>query len=170
MKAGRRSGFSGLVLAVMLLCSADASAETAPIYSYCGQEGHTVDGQSCKFTDGTACELWAFFYGTCGGKWTLCEKVGGKISAGGDSYCMLKWADSCALCTLSGGTKCPAVLVTSSGGCARPADAGTGPSITSGGGGCSFSASGRPAENGASWLSLALALAVVLCRRRRLET
>lgn len=122
----RRDAGALLALAGLLLWSSSVQAAIAPVYDYCTGEGYQVDGEHCVLPDSSRCELWAFFYGNCGQQFTRCEKNGGKISADGDPYCTLVYADSCALCTLPNQEKCPEVLVTAAGKCQRPSDGGLG--------------------------------------------
>jgi putative hemolysin len=56
----------------------------APTYAYCmdlGYSAKTVNNVgSCVFPDGTACELWAFYYGKCGQGFSYCARQGGTLA------------------------------------------------------------------------------------------
>ena len=49
---------------------------------YCEGLGFTVNADSaCVFPDGTSCEEWSFYRGTCGQSHSYCNQHGGSISS-----------------------------------------------------------------------------------------
>ncbi len=75
-----------------------------PASVYCTELGYVVEGGSCKFSDGTSCEPWAFFRGECGASHSFCNRQGGQVSAKTED--MGGWTGTYALCTLPSGVSC----------------------------------------------------------------
>ncbi len=91
-----RFGVAGL-LVVTFACSACGGADPARSASadedergsvgvpptageYCARLGFTVVDSNCQFGDGTSCDQWAFYRGSCGQPHSYCAKNGGTIS------------------------------------------------------------------------------------------
>lgn len=51
---------------------------TAP--EYCTNLGYTLDASTCVFPDGTRCDEWAFYRGSCGQAHSYCNRHGGIVS------------------------------------------------------------------------------------------
>lgn len=79
-----------------------------PASSYCATLGYRVSaGQAdseCLFPDGTSCEAFAFFRGSCGSAWTRCAQEGGTIT--NETFDGGTFFGEFAKCTLPGGTTC----------------------------------------------------------------
>jgi putative hemolysin len=67
---------------------------------YCQKLGYELDGSTCRFPDGTSCEEWSFYYGTCGQAHSYCAMHGGTVT--NESRDMGSYTASVAVCTLDG--------------------------------------------------------------------
>jgi len=77
-----------------------AGIPPSPAVEYCTKLGYTYDGTDCTFPDGTSCDPWIFYYGTCGQAYSYCNTHGGTISS--TTKDMGGWAAHVALCTIGG--------------------------------------------------------------------
>jgi putative hemolysin len=72
----------------------------APTYAYCIDLGYAPDSNACVFPDGTRCELWSFYYGTCGQAFSYCTRQGGILA--NETTTRLGGTYTEAMCTLKG--------------------------------------------------------------------
>ena len=75
-----------------------------PSASYCAELGYENENGDCVFHDGTKCNSWAFYRGTCGQEKTYCEQQGFKIEnrveeVGSATY-------EYAVCVFADGSEC----------------------------------------------------------------
>ncbi len=76
-----------------------------PASLFCRQQSYTLTAEGeCIFPDGTSCEQWAFYRGTCGKQHTDCEKRGGKIDARTET--VNGNTGSYAVCVFADGSEC----------------------------------------------------------------
>jgi putative hemolysin len=77
-----------------------------PASVYCTALGYELDlaTGACTFPDGSTCDEWDFWRGTCGGAHSFCNLHGGTVSAKVED--MGGWTASYALCTLPNGATC----------------------------------------------------------------
>lgn len=75
-----------------------------PASAYCTGLGNAIDGNDCKFADGTRCEQWAFYRGECGQAHSFCNLHGGSVANKTED--MGGWTASYAQCTLPSGAQC----------------------------------------------------------------
>ncbi len=75
-----------------------------PAAAYCSALGYQATGGQCAFPDGTRCEQWAFFRGSCGGQHSFCNLHGGTISNKEENKGT--WTASYGLCVLPTGKQC----------------------------------------------------------------
>ncbi len=70
-------------LALALLAVPAAMGVPNPSAVYCDALGYEIETRNndgcCVFPDGSACELWSFYRGECGQKFTYCEQQGYRI-------------------------------------------------------------------------------------------
>ena len=45
----------------------------------CDALGYTIREEKCIFPDGTSCDQWAFWRGTCGQTYHICTLLGGSL-------------------------------------------------------------------------------------------
>jgi hypothetical protein len=76
-----------LIMAFALLAACSTEQEREPIggggspqADYCTKLGYSDDNGSCTFSNGTSCQDFLFFNGSCGQPFSYCEKQGGTIS------------------------------------------------------------------------------------------
>ena len=53
----------------------------SPAAIYCEKSGYTATGDDCVYPDGTRCEQWAFYRGTCGQQHSYCATHGGTLTS-----------------------------------------------------------------------------------------
>lgn len=73
-----------------------------PAAKYCTDLNYTLIGPNCTFTDGSSCEQWAFFRGSCGKEFSYCEKQGYALENRSDA--VGGFAMQYAVCVFSNGT------------------------------------------------------------------
>lgn len=96
-----------LLLTAAVGCSEDERMPIGvppPAARYCDGLHYTLRDDRCVFPDGTSCEEWAFYFGTCGQAHSACNLHGGMISSVtadlGTSTAVY------ALCTTPSGASC----------------------------------------------------------------
>jgi len=91
----------------------EACSEDQPAHAYCVELGYKCEvrmGEEggeigvCIFPDGTECEAWAFFRGSCGQEKTYCEQQGFRIENRIDD--MDTWMAEYAVCVFPDGSEC----------------------------------------------------------------
>ncbi len=77
-----------------------------PAIGYCEKLGYKVEyagtNESCRFPDGTTCEVWAFYEGRCGQPHSYCNTHGGTVA--NERRQIETYTASVAVCTLNGKT------------------------------------------------------------------
>jgi putative hemolysin len=71
-----------------------------PPDAYCKKLGYPLVDSRCQFPDGTSCEKWSFYGGTCGQPHSYCALHGGTISTKTEN--MGSWTAQYAVCDLAG--------------------------------------------------------------------
>ncbi len=85
--------------------STEAVGMVNPATKYCADLGYQYgEGGTCVFPDGTTCNEWDFFQGSCGGAFSFCAKQGGTVSSKTED--MGGWTGTYAVCTLQTGASC----------------------------------------------------------------
>ena len=75
-----------------------------PAAKYCVELGYSLTDSSCMFPDGTSCDEWAFWGGSCGAAHSFCAVHGGTVSLKTEN--MGSWTAQYAWCTLPDGHAC----------------------------------------------------------------
>jgi len=75
-----------------------------PSAAYCEELGYKVENGDCAFPDGTKCNTWAFYRGTCGQDKTYCEQQGFSIENRVEE--LDTWTAEYAVCVFSDGSEC----------------------------------------------------------------
>lgn len=70
---------------------------------YCVKLGFTLTDSGCTFPDGTSCDEWAFYRGSCGQPHSYCNQHGGSIST--KTVDMGTWTAVYGVCNV-GGAQC----------------------------------------------------------------
>jgi putative hemolysin len=75
-----------------------------PSANYCDKLGYEYENGECVFQDGTKCDSWAFYRGTCGQEKTYCEQQGFRIENRVEEVGSATYAY--AVCVFSDGSEC----------------------------------------------------------------
>lgn len=103
----RLRGVDAVVVAAGLLaCNVTSEDERGsigdklPPIAYCEALGYVMVDAQCQFPDGTACEQWSFYRGSCGQEHSWCNLHGGQVT--NETKDMGTWTAEIAVCTIDG--------------------------------------------------------------------
>ena len=86
--------FSIFFCSIATMFSSPSYAMTNPAATLCAQLNYKIHGESCVFPDGSSCDQWSFWRGTCGQKHHLCAHSQGQLTEkNNDIVCVIASKD-----------------------------------------------------------------------------